>query len=442
MVVSSTPAGVVYLRDVATVVDGSRETFTMSRLNSETSIAITIQKQSDANSVKTSDRLRATFAELERDNGGRIRFTVAQDLTDFTRNSLSEVQRDLFLAILMVAIVLFLFLHSARNSIIVLLSIPTSLVSTLFFMWLFGYTLNLMSLMALALVIGILVDDSIVVLENIHRHLEKGEEPATAAVNGRSEIGFAAIAITLVDVVVFLPISLVGGVVGRIFSEFGITIVVSTLLSLFVSFTLTPMLASKWSRLVEQSKSSWIGRLVLRFEKLQDDLADGYKGALAWALDHRKTILAVSGGLLVISLSFVPLGLIGTEFMTDSDRGEFAVNIDLPLGTTIGKTDSTVKAVERIVAAMPEVERYLSTIGKQQSQWKNADQSNLGQVQVKLTDKRKRSRSTQAVMMAIKEQTADIPGLKTSFNTISMWGSANASPARPIEIIEETLNRW
>lgn len=440
MVVSSTPAGVVYLRDVATVVDGSRETFTMSRLNSETSIAITIQKQSDANSVKTSDRLRATFAELERDNGGRIRFTVAQDLTDFTRNSLSEVQRDLFLAILMVAIVLFLFLHSARNSFIVLLSIPTSLVSTLFFMWLFGYTLNLMSLMALALVIGILVDDSIVVLENIHRHLEKGEEPATAAVNGRSEIGFAAIAITLVDVVVFLPISLVGGVVGRIFSEFGITIVVSTLLSLFVSFTLTPMLASKWSRLVEQSKSSWIGRLVLRFEKLQDDLADGYKGALAWALDHRKTILAVSGGLLVISLSFVPLGLIGTEFMTDSDRGEFAVNIDLPLGTTIGKTDSTVKAVERIVAAMPEVERYLSTIGKQQSQWKNADQSNLGQVQVKLTDKRKRSRSTQAVMMAIKEQTADIPGLKTSFNTISMWGSANASPVQ-IEIIGRDLDQ-
>jgi HAE1 family hydrophobic/amphiphilic exporter-1 len=440
MVVSSTPAGVVYLRDVATIVDGSRETFTMSRLNGETSIAITIQKQSDANSVKTSDRLRATFKELEQDNGGRISFTVAQDLTDFTRNSLSEVQRDLFLAILMVAIVLFMFLHSARNSLIVLLSIPTSLVSTLFFMWLFGYTLNLMSLMALALVIGILVDDSIVVLENIHRHLEKGEEPATAAVNGRSEIGFAAIAITLVDVVVFLPISLVGGVVGRIFSEFGITIVVSTLLSLFVSFTLTPMLASKWSRLVEQSKESWIGRLVLRFEQMQDNLADGYKQALAWALDHRKTILAVSGGLLAISLSFVPLGLIGSEFMTDSDRGEFAVNIDLPLGTTIGKTDSTVKAVERVVAAMPEVERYLSTIGKQQSQWKNADQSNLGQVQVKLTDKRKRNRSTQAVMMAIKEQTADIPGLKTSFNTISMWGAANTAPVQ-IEIIGRDLDQ-
>jgi HAE1 family hydrophobic/amphiphilic exporter-1 len=438
MVVASSPAGVVYLRDVATVVDGSRETFTMSRLNGETSIAIAIQKQSDANSVKTSDRLRATFNELEQENGGRIGFTVAQDLTDFTRNSLSEVQRDLFLAILMVTLVLFLFLHSARNSLIVLLSIPTSLITTFFFMWLFDYTLNLMSLMALALVIGILVDDSIVVLENIHRHLENGEDPATAAVNGRSEIGFAAVAITLVDVVVFLPISLVGGVVGRIFSEFGITIVVSTLLSLFVSFTLTPMLASKWSRLVAYSKDSRIGRLVMRFEGLEDDIAEGYRNALAWALGHRKTVLAVSGGLLLVSLSFVPLGLIGSEFMTDSDRGEFAVNIDLPLGTTIGKTDSTVKAVERTVAAMPEVERYLSTIGKQQSQWKNAEQSNLGQVQVKLTDKRKRARSTQAVMMAIKDQTADIPGLKTSFNSISMWGSANASPVQ-VEIIGSDL---
>ena len=440
MVVTSTPAGVVYLRDVANVVDGSKETFTMSRLNGETSIAIAIQKQSDANSVKTSDRLRATFKELEQENGGRISFTVAQDLTDFTRNSLSEVQRDLFLAILMVAIVLFLFLHSARNSLIVLLSIPTSLVTTFFFMWMFDYTLNLMSLMALALVIGILVDDSIVVLENIHRHLERGEDPATAAVNGRSEIGFAAIAITLVDVVVFLPISLVGGVVGRIFSEFGITIVVSTLLSLFVSFTLTPMLASKWSRLVEQSKATWIGRLILRFESFQDELGERYKKLLAWGLDHRKTVVAVSGGLLLVSLSFVPLGLIGSEFMTDSDRGEFAVNIDLPLGTTIVKTDSTVKAVEQAVAAMPEVERYLSTIGKQQSQWKNADQSNLGQVQVKLIDKRKRERSTQAVMMAIKEATSGIPGLKTSFNTISMWGSANASPVQ-IEIIGRDLEQ-
>jgi hydrophobic/amphiphilic exporter-1 (mainly G- bacteria), HAE1 family len=437
-VVGGTASGVVYLKDIARVVDGTRETFTLSRLNGENSIALTIQKQSDANSVKTSDRLHQAMAALEAENGGRIGFTVAQDITDFTRNSLTEVQRDLFLAILMVAIVLFFFLHNARNSFIVLLSIPTSLITTFFFMYLFGYTLNLVSLMALALVIGILVDDSIVVLENIHRHLEHGEEPEKAAVEGRSEIGFAAVAITLVDVVVFLPISLVGGMVGRIFSEFGITIVVSTLLSLFVSFTLTPMLAAKWSRLVRQTGETAVGRLILRFEGMQDRVGDAYRRLLAWALDHRKTVVAVSGGLLVCSLALVPLGLIGTEFMTDSDRGEFAVNLDMPLGTTMEKTDQAIARVEKIVAGMPEVERYLATIGKQQTQWRNAEQSNVGQVQVKLTDKRKRSRSTQTVMLAIKEQAGVIPGLKTSFNTISMWGAANTAPVQ-IEVIGPNL---
>ena len=437
-VVGGTSSGVVYLKDIARVVDGTRETFTLSRLNGENSIALTIQKQSDANSVRTSDRLHTAMAALEAENGERIAFTVAQDITDFTRNSLTEVQRDLFLAILMVAIVLFFFLHNARNSFIVLLSIPTSLITTFFFMYLFGYTLNLVSLMALALVIGILVDDSIVVLENIHRHLEHGEEPEKAAVEGRSEIGFAAIAITLVDVVVFLPISLVGGMVGRIFSEFGITIVVSTLLSLFVSFTLTPMLAAKWSRLVRQTGETAVGRLILRFEGMQDRVGDAYRRLLAWALDHRKTVVAVSGGLLVCSLALVPLGLIGTEFMTDSDRGEFAVNLDMPLGTTMEKTDRAIARVEKIVAGMPEVERYLTTIGKQQTQWRNAEQSNVGQLQIKLTDKRKRSRSTQAVMMSIKERAGVIPGLKTSFNTISMWGAANTAPVQ-IEVIGPNL---
>ncbi len=438
MVVLSNPRGIIYLKDIADVQDTYKENYTLSRLNGEDAIALVIQKQSDANSVKTSDRVRATMRGMEGKYGGSIRFTVAQDITDFTRHSLSEVQRDLFLAIIMVAAVLFLFLHSFRNSLIVLLAIPTSLVTTFFFMYLFGYTLNLMSLMALALVIGILVDDSIVVLENIHRHLQKGEDPVKAAVEGRSEIGFAAIAITLVDVVVFLPISMVGGLVGRIFSEFGITIVVATLLSLFVSFTLTPMLASKWSRLVVHARGSWIGRFIHAFEVWQDRLSERYSNLLAWSLDHRKTIIAVTSGLLIFSISLVPLGLIGSEFMTDSDRGEFAVNIDLPLGTTIEKTDKTIERVENIIAGIPEVERYLSTIGKQQTQWKNAEQANLGQVQIKLVDKSARKRSTSDIMALLQKEVTGIPGLKTSFSTISMWGSANVAPLQ-VEIIGSDL---
>ncbi|MCX6137546.1 MAG: efflux RND transporter permease subunit, partial [Ignavibacteriales bacterium] len=439
VVISSTPTSTVFLKDIAAIKDTYKENYTFSRLNNESSIALTVQKQSDANSVRTSERLRERMKQLEKENGGNIHFTVAQDITEFTKNSLNEVQRDLFLSILMVAAVLFLFLHSFRNSLIVLLSIPTSLIATFFFMYVFGYTLNLLSLMALALVIGILVDDSIVVLENIHRHQEKGEDPRTAAVNGRSEIGFAAVAITLVDVVVFLPISLIGGMVGRIFSEFGITIVVSTLLSLFVSFTLTPMLASRWMRLVEHVHGSFVGKIIDALESWQNRLGVGYRFALGWALNHRKTIVAVSAALLVLSLSLVPLGLIGSEFMTESDRGEFAVNLDMPLGTTIEKTDEAIRKAEQIIAAEPGIVRYLSTIGKQQTQWKNAEQSNLGQVQVKLVERRARKKSTKEVISDLQKKLSVIPGLKTNFSTMSMWGSANAMPLQ-IEILGPDLN--
>ena len=440
VIVASTPTGVVYVKDIANVLDTQKETYTLSRLNNEESIALLIRKQSDANSVRTCDLLQTAMTKVEGEYGNRVKFTVAQDLTTFTRRSLAEVRRDLSLAILMVAIVLFLFLHSFRNSLIVLLAIPTSLVSTLFFIWLFGFTINVLSLMALTLVIGILVDDSIVVLENIHRHLEHGEEPVKAAIEGRSEIGFAAIAITLVDVVVFLPISLVGGLVGRIFSEFGITVVVSTLLSLFVSFTLTPMLAARWSRITHHADGSILGRIVHMLDEWQTRLGERYETILEWALGHRPAIIGISGALLVGSLALVPLGLIGTEFMTDSDRGEFAVNIDMPLGTTTEKTDEAVRKVEAYVGSLPEVDRFLSTAGRQESQWRNANQSNVGQVQVKLVDKRQRSRSTQQIMLAIKDVATKIPGMKTSFHTISMWGAANVAPLQ-IEIIGQDLDQ-
>jgi HAE1 family hydrophobic/amphiphilic exporter-1 len=283
--------------------------------------------------------------------------------------------------------------------------------------------------MALALVIGILVDDSIVVLENIHRHLEKGEEPKVAALKGRSEIGFAAIAITLVDVVVFLPIALIGGLVGKIFKEFGLTVVVSTLLSLFVSFTLTPMLASKWSRAGSTTlRWRWLHYLIEHFERFQESLNARYHRLLAWALDHRKTILATSLGLLIASIALVPLGMIGTEFITEPDRGEFAVHLEMPIGTAIDITDNTVGRVENILAGMPEVTRYLATVGKSESEWSSARRPNVGQIAVTLEEKRKRQRSTAEVMNDIAQQAAMIPGLKIRMSPISMFGAAQESP--------------
>ncbi len=441
MVIASTPQGVVHLGDIAEVRDSYKtEGQTYSSIGGEPAIGMIIQKTSDANSVKTSDGIQKELQILEKAYGGSgLKFTVAQDITQFTRNSINEVRRDLGLAILMVAVTLFLFLHSLRNSFIVLLSIPTSLISTFVFMYAMGFTINLVSTMALALVIGILVDDSIVVLENIHRHLELGEEKREAAINGRSEIGFAAVAITLVDVVVFLPIAMVGGLVGKIFREFGLTIVVSTLISLFVSFTLTPMLASRWSSLKLYSDESAVGRFVNWFEGLQKRLDSGYRRILGWALARKKTVLAMSGAALFISLLPIPLHLIGTEFLTQPDRGEFALTIEMPVGTPLDRTDQTLTQIENRLKADPSIERYFSTVGVSEQTFQKSTQPNLGQIQIKLVSRQRRTLSTDEIMAHVKGIADSYPGVVSRTSVIGMWGTANYSPLE-VEIQSENLS--
>ncbi|HEY9165382.1 MAG TPA: efflux RND transporter permease subunit [Candidatus Kryptonia bacterium] len=430
MVIASTSRGVVHLSDIADVRDTyKQEDQTFSRIEGTSAIGLIIQKTSDANSVKTSDGVQKELARLEKTYTDRnLKFTIAQDITDFTRNSIDEVRRDLGLAVLMVAITLFLFLHSVRNSLIVLLSIPTSLISTFFFMYAMGFTVNLVSTMGLALVIGILVDDSIVVLENIHRHLEKGEDKKTAAINGRSEIGFAAIAITLVDVVVFLPIAMVGGLVGKIFREFGLTIVVSTLISLFVSFTLTPMLASKWSKLTHYTDATILGRFIIWFEDLQKRLDAGYRKLLDWGLKRRKTILGISGIALLVSLIPLPLHLIGTEFMTQADRGEFALIVEMPVGTPIEKTDETIAAIENRLKEDPNIERFFSTVGMSEQMFSRSTTPNVGQIQIKLVPAWRRTASTDREMAYVRSIADNFPGVSGRASVIGMWGTANYSP--------------
>ncbi|MDZ7266252.1 MAG: efflux RND transporter permease subunit [candidate division KSB1 bacterium] len=419
----------IYLRDVAQVLDTFNEDVTYTRLNGEPALGLYLQRQSGSNSVQVAGLVRAELAKIENEQQGRIHFEVAQDITQFTLHSVNEVKRDLGLAVLMVALVLFVFLHSFRNSFIVLLSIPTSLITTFIMMQAFAFTINLVSLMALALVIGILVDDSIVVLENIHRHLEHGEAPQVAALRGRNEIGFAAVAITLVDVVVFLPIALIGGIVGKIFKEFGLTIVVSTLLSLFVSFTLTPMLAAKWSRAGRTSfRWPWLHKIIDTFETWQQNLNERYRHLLAWSLDHRKTVVATSFALLLASLALVPLGAIGTEFISEADRGEFAINLEMPIGTALDLTDQATRRVESLLAGMPEVTRYLATVGKSQSEWSSTQRPNVAQIAVTLKPKRERERSTAEVMNAIAAASAKIPGLVVRMSPISMFGAAQEAP--------------
>ncbi|MDP4219847.1 MAG: efflux RND transporter permease subunit [Bacteroidota bacterium] len=419
----------IYLGDVAKVEDTYNENYKPTRLSGKDAVGINVIKTSDANANQTADNVQAMLANLTNEyQPDGIKFDIAQDATQFTRSSIREVFRDLGLAILLVSCVLFLFLRSGRNALIVLIAIPTSLVSTFIFMWVFGFTINMMSMMALSLVIGILVDDSIVVLENIHRKLDEGETPVNAAIKGRNEIGFAALAITLVDVVVFLPISLVSGITGKIFREFGLTVVVSTLMSLFVSFTLTPMLAAKFGKAHEGIKFPPLRWLSDKFERFQDWLEVKYKNILGWSLKHRWVIVTSSALLFLGSCSLVINGKIGTEFITQPDRGEFAANFDFPAGTNVETTDSLIQLYEGLLAKDSNVVRFQTVVGRQENAWGVVERQNVGQISVRLPERDKRIRSTDDEMKNVTAMAAQIPGLLIRTQPIGIFGSANQSP--------------
>jgi HAE1 family hydrophobic/amphiphilic exporter-1 len=277
---------VIRLQDVAEVVDTYREQTRFQRFNGNDAVGFSLTKQADANSIQVADNIKATVATLQRGLPKDVKMTITSDTSIFTRHSIDSVLFDLNLAVVLTGVVLLLFLHTWRNTFIVLLAIPTSLVSTFLVMFIMGFSLNIITLLALALTIGILVDDSIVVIENISRHLEEGTDARNAAIRGRSEIGLAAISITLVDVIVFLPVSFMTGNIGRLFKEFGITIAAATLFSLFVSFTLTPMLASRWLQ-PGHERRGLLARFGAFWDRGYDKIAAGYRWMLARALKVR-----------------------------------------------------------------------------------------------------------------------------------------------------------
>lgn len=300
VVVTSKDGRAVFLKDLAVVIDGIKETETISRYNANTAIGLLMYKQTDANAVQVSNQVRAEIIKLEKEYASAgVQFAIAQDSSEFTLKAAEAVNHDLVLAIVLVALVMLVFLHSMRNAIIVMVAIPASLVTTYVAIYAFGFTFNLMTLLALSLVIGILVDDSIVVLENIQRHMEMGKDKRKAALEGREEIGFTAVSITLVDVVVFLPITMVDGMIADILRQFSLVVVVSTLMSLFVCFTLTPLLVSRFGKLTHPSKKKIGGRIILWVESKIEKLIESYTGLLKWSLGHKRWVLIVTLSLLV-----------------------------------------------------------------------------------------------------------------------------------------------
>jgi hydrophobic/amphiphilic exporter-1 (mainly G- bacteria), HAE1 family len=419
----------IKLRDIADVEDGTKEITTISRINGKNSLGILVQKQSGTNAVEISKLVREELKKMEKDyKYNNIKFDIAQDSSVFTLEAAKSVGEDLLLAILLVGLVMLMFLHSIRNSLIVMVAIPCSLVTTLIGVYVLNFTLNLMTLLALSLIIGILVDDSIVVLENIYRHLEHGEERRIAALKGRNEIGFAALSITLVDVVVFLPLALTPGIVGQIVRQYSLVVVIATMISLFVSFTVTPMLASRFSKIEDLNRKSFLGKFGNKFETFFSKLTEVYSRILKWGLGNKKKVVLLSSILFVFSILLIPAGFIGTEFYSEVDRGELSVQVELPLRVNLSETNQISQKIEKILFKIPEVRKVFVNVGASSDGWVGQTSNNISELNVTLSPRSERNRSIYQVGKEINRKVKNIPGVKVRVTPINLFGAGESFP--------------
>ena len=391
--------------DVATVEDGHVEQRRPTHYNGRASILLDVQRQIDADTLKTTELTRVAIAKIAREFPD-VQFGEIDASADYTRASVNGVLQSLLEGIVLTAIVMLLFLHAWRNAVVVMIAIPTSLLATFIVMKLMGFTVDVISLMGLGLTIGILVDDSIVVLENITRHRDMGEQPMDAALSGRTEIGNAAIAITLVDVVVFLPIAFLSGIVGKYMKEFGIVIVVATLFSLLVSFTLTPLLAGRWSVKRRSGAVPWWAR---GFQNAFDALGRWYaRTALPWCLRNRILVPIVCVLLIIGSVALVPLGFIGSEFIPSSDTGVLNGSVQYRVGQPLATTAAAIARLEQRLIAIDGVKSVLTTVGAKRSGFGNNTGGNLATFTV-ILDKARR-RETARVLASAQKFGALVPG--------------------------------
>ncbi len=437
LVVAYNPnGGPVRLSDVAEVQDTKKEIELLNRINLENSIGVAIQKQSDANAVSVSELVRKELDRLEKIyEKENLNFTMAQDTSEYTLEAADAVIHDLFLAVILVAAIMLLFLHSIRNSIIVMVAIPLSLVATFIGMSLFGFTLNLMSLLGLSLVVGILVDDAIVVIENIYRHMEMGKSKIQAAYDGAKEIGFTVVAITLVIVVVFLPIALTTGLISNIMRQFSIVIVIATLLSLLVSFTIVPFLYSRFGKLEHITNKTFFGRIILGFERALDRFTAWIQDLLRLALRHRAITIIGAGVLFIGSLSLVGAGFIGSEFIGQGDRSEFILVLEYPKKTSVEQNNLTTRQIEEYVSSKPEVVSLFTSIGQSSESGMGAAQATAykSEINVKLVPEDQRNESSDIYGVLLKNEILErFPGVKVKSTPVSILGTANQAPIQLI----------
>ena len=424
---SGAGGSVVKLWQVADVVDGPQELESLALYNGQRTVLLSVQKSQGENTIAVVDGLQAALKGAADVTPANIRTEVNRDNSRAIRVSVANVQRTLIEGALLTVLIVFLFLNSWRSTVITGLTLPIALIGTFLFMYAFGFTINTITLMALSLCVGLLIDDAIVVRENIVRHVQMGKSPRQAALDGTQEIGLAVLATTLSIVAVFLPIGFMGGIVGKFFHEFGLTIVVAVLISMFVSFTLDPMLSSVWHDPAAEGHGrhrgapvtlydKTLGRVTGWFDRLTENLSTAYQKLLAWALVHKiKTVLAALASFV---LAVVLLGAVGKEFVPKDDFSETQINFYTPVGSSLEVTEMRARQIDELLRSLPEVRHTVTTINSGFTQGKI-----YGSVYVRLVDRKERSRSVADLAPPMRALMDRVPGITvTNIGVVDLGG--------------------
>lgn len=414
VVLSAQPNGTqVRVRDVARVLDTVKERRTLTRTNGTPNVMFDVQKQGGSNTVQVVDNVEEALVALRARLPADVKVTKILDGSRFIRVNIASLRETLILGAIFAVFVIFVFMLDWRSTLISALALPTSVITAFFVMWRLDYSLNVMTMLALSLSIGLLIDDSVVVRENIFRHLELGEDPITAARKGTSEIALAVMATTFTIVAVFMPIAFMGGQIGQIFEEFGVTIAAAVVVSLLVSFTVDPMLSARLAQRIapdhhEQMRKHGLFGPLVRF---YDGLDQSYRGTLQWVLRHKVSVVVASLGLFVASLMLVPM--MGFDFFGRTDQGIYVLRLELAAGTPLAETDRYTKQVEELVRKMPETLTVASTVGLR-------EEVNKSSLRVTLTPKTKRKRSLSEIMEATRKQLDRIAGIAYTMREVGI----------------------
>jgi HAE1 family hydrophobic/amphiphilic exporter-1 len=426
--------GYVRLADVATVEAGFADVRELARYNGEPSVSLSIQKQSDANTVATASGIFEALDELQGEIPPGADLRVASDRSQFIRDSIQDILKNILIGIALTVGVLFLFLHSWRGTVIAAVAMPATIVATFLALDRMDFTINVMTLMGLGITVGILVTNTIVVLENIYRYLDRGADPKKAAEEGTTEVAIAVAASALTNVVVFTPIAFMQGIIGQFFFAFGLTVVFATLASVFISFTLAPMMAARVLRTHEtrREEEGWLGFFWKRFDVGYGGLEEDYRRALRWSLARPRNGWAVVGGttLLFILALFIQVRFGGGEFMPTTDNGMADVALELPPGTPVERTSLVAQRAEGLLRQIPEVTDLLTTIGQGTGGMRSTG-ADVNEARIQVTVESRRP--TESFFPRFRELMAEIPDADVTV-TLSQTMGGGGSEA-PLQVL-------